>query len=74
MHQATLGMMLQHPSRLSHEVAQELLNLADPNADFDTIIGKTMCTLDFYEGWHFVISSEQKLFYSARQILKLVSF
>ncbi|PVD35730.1 hypothetical protein C0Q70_02693 [Pomacea canaliculata] len=47
---ATLGMMLQHPSRLSHEVAQELLNLADPNADFDTIIGKTMCTLDFYEG------------------------
>ncbi|KAK7471393.1 hypothetical protein BaRGS_00035945 [Batillaria attramentaria] len=47
---ATLGMLLQHPSRLTQEVAQELLSMADPENDFTTIIGKTMSTLDFYEG------------------------
>lgn len=47
---ATLGMLLQHPSRLDHKLAKELLSLADENADFLTKIGKTMCTLDFYEG------------------------
>lgn len=47
---ATLGMLLQHPSRLSHELAEELMSLADPENNFTTTIGKTMSTLDFYEG------------------------
>nr|KAG5688859.1 hypothetical protein BaRGS_005234 [Batillaria attramentaria] len=39
------------------EVAQELLSMADPENDFTTIIGKTMSTLDFYEGWLAIVSA-----------------
>ncbi|XP_005097208.1 uridine phosphorylase 1 [Aplysia californica] len=47
----TLGMILQHPSKLDQEVAMELMSLAVPASDgYSTVIGKTMCTTDFYEG------------------------
>lgn len=33
------------------KLARELKSLADPSIDpYDTVIGKTMCTYDFYEG------------------------
>lgn len=48
---STLGMVLQHPSNLDQQVTEELLALANPEKDgYSTSIGKTMCTLDFYEG------------------------
>ncbi|GFO20479.1 uridine phosphorylase [Plakobranchus ocellatus] len=50
---ATLGKLVQHPSRLDSELAQQLLALAqtEPQCQgHSTYLGKTMCTLDFYEG------------------------
>ncbi|GFS08961.1 uridine phosphorylase [Elysia marginata] len=50
---ATLGKLVQHPSRLDPDLAQELLSLAqaDPACQaHNTYLAKTMCTLDFYEG------------------------
>ncbi|KAK6970194.1 uridine phosphorylase 1 [Biomphalaria glabrata] len=48
---STLGMILQHPSKLDQDVARDLVSLANSEEDgYVTIIGKTMCTLDFYEG------------------------
>ena len=49
-HQAVMGEIQEHPSRLSKELAKELLSLAPKDADHQTLIGKTMCTNDFYEG------------------------
>ena len=45
-----MGEIQEHPSRLSKELAKELLSLAPKDADHQTLIGKTMCTNDFYEG------------------------
>lgn len=47
---ATLGMMLQHPAFLDRELCKELLEIAKQDSSYKTIIGKTMCTYDFYEG------------------------
>ncbi|XP_060646836.1 uridine phosphorylase 1 [Drosophila nasuta] len=39
------------PAKLDRELAQELKSLSDPCHDgYDTIIGKTLCANDFYEG------------------------
>ena len=47
----TLGVIRRHPSKLDHELANELLSLANPQIDnYKTVKGKTMCTTDFYEG------------------------
>uniref|UniRef100_A0A0B6Y6Z4 Nucleoside phosphorylase domain-containing protein n=1 Tax=Arion vulgaris TaxID=1028688 RepID=A0A0B6Y6Z4_9EUPU len=47
----TLGEVRQHPSRLNHSVSTDLLSLANRQKDgYQTCVGKTMCTLDFYEG------------------------
>ncbi|BFZ22556.1 hypothetical protein BsWGS_25595 [Bradybaena similaris] len=46
-----LGKVLQHASQLDPGVQQELLSLASlQKDDYHTCVGKTMCTLDFYEG------------------------
>lgn len=49
--QSILGKLVQRPAKLDKKLARELKVLADPSIDpYDTIIGKTMCTHDFYEG------------------------
>lgn len=46
-----LGKLVQRPAKLDKKLARELKSLADPSMDpYETIIGKTMCTHDFYEG------------------------
>jgi len=45
-----MGEVREFPSRLSKELAEELLSLVPKDADHQTLIGKTMCTNDFYEG------------------------
>lgn len=49
--QSVLGKLVQRPAKLDKKLARELKGLADPTTDpYDTVIGKTMCTHDFYEG------------------------
>lgn len=49
--QPVLGKLIQRPTKLDKRLARELKNLADPSVDpYDTVIGKTMCADDFYEG------------------------
>ena len=43
-------MMLQHPAFLDRELCKELLEVANQDTSYTTVIGKTMCTYDFYEG------------------------
>lgn len=43
--------MVNRPAKLDRKLARELKALADPTQDpYDTVLGKTMCTHDFYEG------------------------
>ncbi|CAL7933641.1 unnamed protein product [Xylocopa violacea] len=48
--QPVLGKMLSRPAKLDRQLARELKALAHRDDPYDTIIGKTMCTDDFYEG------------------------
>lgn len=49
--QPILGKLVQRPTKLDKKLARELKGLADPTMDpYDTVIGKTMCANDFYEG------------------------
>ena len=43
-------MMLQHPAFLDRELCKELLEISKQDTSYTTVIGKTMCTYDFYEG------------------------
>ncbi|XP_031633808.1 uridine phosphorylase 1-like [Contarinia nasturtii] len=46
-----LGKLVQRPTKLDKKLARELKSLCDPANDlYTTVIGKTMCTDDFYEG------------------------
>lgn len=46
-----MGKIIQRPAKLNVKLARELKNLSDPTQDpYETVIGKTMCTYDFYEG------------------------
>ncbi|XP_031633001.1 uridine phosphorylase 1-like isoform X1 [Contarinia nasturtii] len=46
-----LGKLVQRPAKLDKKLARELKSLCDPaNDPYDTVIGKTMCANDFYEG------------------------
>ncbi|CAK9832923.1 Uridine phosphorylase 1 [Anthophora retusa] len=47
---AVLGKTLRRPAKLTRSLACELKSLAHPENPYDTVIGKTMCTDDFYEG------------------------
>lgn len=42
--------MHSRPARLDKKLARELKALSTAEDPYDTIIGKTMCTYDFYEG------------------------
>ncbi|WAR04266.1 UPP2-like protein [Mya arenaria] len=47
---ATLGMILQHPAFLDRDLCEQLQEIGTKNQQYETVIGKTMCTYDFYEG------------------------
>lgn len=47
---ATLGMILQHPAFLCRDLNEELCAIGNEDTSYKTVIGKTMCTYDFYEG------------------------
>lgn len=49
-YQPVLGKLVQRPAKLDKKLAQELKSLADSEDPYDTVIGKTMCADDFYEG------------------------
>ncbi|MCJ8728769.1 hypothetical protein PDJAM_G00008210 [Pangasius djambal] len=48
--QVVLGKTLVRSTELDVELAEELLQCSKDLAEFETVIGNTMCTLDFYEG------------------------
>lgn len=48
--QIVLGKNIQRPAKLDKRLARELKALSDPEDPYDTVMGKTMCTYDFYEG------------------------
>lgn len=52
-----LGKIVHRPAKMDKKLAKELKSLAEPEDPYDTIIGKTMCTHDFYEGKHFFLPS-----------------
>lgn len=45
-----LGKTVHRPAKLDEKLARELKSLASHDDPYDTIIGKTLCTNDFYEG------------------------
>uniref|UniRef100_W5MVW4 Uridine phosphorylase n=1 Tax=Lepisosteus oculatus TaxID=7918 RepID=W5MVW4_LEPOC len=47
--QVILGKTVIRPTDLDEELAQELLQCSKEIDEFNTVIGNTMCTLDFYE-------------------------
>lgn len=47
---AILGKIVHRPAVLDKRLVRELKSLASPDDPYDTIVGKTMCTADFYEG------------------------
>lgn len=45
-----LGKVISRPAKLDRQLARDLKALSQRDEIYDTIIGKTMCTNDFYEG------------------------
>ncbi|KAK0168245.1 hypothetical protein PV327_002069 [Microctonus hyperodae] len=45
-----LGKMVRRPAKLDKQLVREINALSNPDDPYDTVIGKTMCTHDFYEG------------------------
>lgn len=48
--QKILGNVVPRPTKLDANLAQELKAVASPSDGFQTVIGKTYCADDFYEG------------------------
>jgi uridine phosphorylase len=48
--QPVLGNLVTRPAELDRGLAQELKALSAREDPYKTVIGKTMCTNDFYEG------------------------
>jgi uridine phosphorylase len=45
-----LGKKVHRPTTLDRQLVRELRALSHSDDPYDTIVGKTMCTSDFYEG------------------------
>ncbi|XP_077993959.1 uridine phosphorylase 1-like [Glandiceps talaboti] len=45
-----LGQVRTWPTKLSQTLAEEIQSCSNPEDSFETVIGKTLCTDDFYEG------------------------
>lgn len=48
--QTVLGKVVSRPAKLDRHLVRELKALAHADDPYDTVVGKTMCTSDFYEG------------------------
>ncbi|XP_061676957.1 uridine phosphorylase 1 isoform X2 [Syngnathoides biaculeatus] len=48
--QLILGQTVVRDTELDSDLAEELLRCGEELGQFDTVLGNTMCTLDFYEG------------------------
>lgn len=48
--QKILGNIVARPTKLDVNLAQELKSLANLSDDYQTVVGKTYCADDFYEG------------------------
>lgn len=48
--QVVLGKTIIRSTNLDEELAKELMQCSKEINEFNTVIGNTMCTLDFYEG------------------------
>lgn len=48
--QVVLGKTVIRSTNLDEQLAQELMQCSKEIGQFNTVIGNTMCTLDFYEG------------------------
>ena len=48
--QPVLGKLVNRPAKLDKELALELQSLTSEDDAFETHVGRTMCTYDFYEG------------------------
>lgn len=42
--------MVRRPAKLDQQLARKIKALANPDDPYDTVIGKTLCANDFYEG------------------------
>lgn len=51
--QVILGKTVVRNTDLDQSLAEELLQCSKELGQFETVIGNTMCTLDFYEGMGF---------------------
>ena len=59
--QAILGKVVKRPSYLDKELVEDLMSCAQDDDGFKTVRGKTMCTLDFYEGNRCLIKQNSEL-------------
>lgn len=48
--QMVLGKLVRRPAKLDRQLARDLRALAHRDDPYDTVVGKTMCSNDFYEG------------------------
>ncbi|KAJ8683252.1 hypothetical protein QAD02_019044 [Eretmocerus hayati] len=48
--QVVVGRKVQRPAKLDQELAHEMASLHQSDDEFDLVLGKTMCAMDFYEG------------------------
>lgn len=48
--QNVLGKLVRRPAKLDRQLARDLKALAHREDPYDTVVGKTMCSNDFYEG------------------------
>ena len=48
--QPVLGKMVKRSAQLDGDLARELQALSTQDDPYETHVGKTMCTYDFYEG------------------------
>lgn len=48
--QTVLGKVVSRPAKLDRHLVRELKALSHADDPYDTVVGKTMCTSDFYEG------------------------
>ena len=48
--QPVLGKLIKRPAIMDVSLAQELKSLSSEDDPFETHVGRTMCTYDFYEG------------------------
>lgn len=54
--QPMLGKLVRRPAKLDRKLVRELKALAEPEDPYETVVGTTMCAIDFYEGkWEHLV-------------------